>query len=58
MVVLVHFVVNTRFIVNTILATKNRKAHMPALANNLLSNFIVFSTIAESSYLSCRDDII
>ena len=52
MVVLVHFVVNT------ILATKNRKAHMPALANNLLSNFIVFSTIAESSYLSCRDDII
>jgi hypothetical protein len=55
MVVLVHFVVNTR------VATKNRKnckARMPALPNNLLSNFIVFGMIAESSYLSCRDDII
>ena len=45
------------FVINTMTLAKNRKAHMPALSNNLLFNFIVFSVIAESSYLSCRDDI-
>ena len=45
------------FVINTMTLTKNRKVHMPALPNNLLFKFIVFSTVAESSYLSCRDDI-
>lgn len=58
MVVLVHFVVNTRVATKNRKNRKNCKARMPALPNNLLSNFIVFGMIAESSYLSCRDDII
>jgi len=45
------------FVINAMTLTKNRKAHMSALPHNLLFNFIVFSVIAESSYLSCRDDI-
>ena len=42
---------------------KNRQAYMPefpiiVLPNNLLSTFIVFSSNAEFSYLSCKDNII
>ena len=46
------------FVIHISVATNSREAYLPALPNNLLSNFIVFGMVAESSYLSCRDDII
>jgi hypothetical protein len=50
-------VVLGRFVINKMAKARNRQAHTFALPNNFLSNFIVFSLFAESSYLSCRDDI-
>ena len=46
------------FVIQASETASSRKAYLPALPNNLLSNFIVFGMVAESSYLSCRDDII